>query len=72
MPQTSQLEELISRRQDELLELLTVCRGYLPAAEATRLASRLEFLEGLIRLETDRALGAMRKNQKELADSARA
>lgn len=65
MPSKIQLEDLIRQHQAELLELLTVCRGYLPPEELARWSSRLQFLEGLVRLDMDRALKVMRESQRQ-------
>lgn len=64
MSPNNRLEELVLRQRDELLELLSLCRSCLPAEELPRLASRLEFLEGLVRLEADRELKVLRDRQK--------
>lgn len=60
----NRLEELVLRQRDELLELLSVCRGCLPTEDLPRLTARLEFLEGLVRLEADRELRELRSKQK--------
>lgn len=65
MPPNNRFEELVLRQRDELLEVLSICRRCLPTEDLPRLAARLEFLEGLVRLEADRELRVLRGKQKQ-------
>ena len=56
----ARLEALILQRHEALFEVLALCRQYVPAQDAARLLPQVDVLESLVRLDTDRALLALR------------